>query len=70
MICDWIGAGKAYDFDNWNYDTPFKRFIYLYNSGQLKLHIDTYKFIFHVLQEYSLGRYRLKDIIKKHEEHY
>ena len=70
MICDWIGAGKAYDFDNWNYDTPFKRFNSLYNSGKLKLHLDTYKFLFHVLQEYSLGRYRLKDIIKKHEELY
>ena len=70
MICDWIGAGKAYDFDNWNYDTPFKRFNNLYNSGKLKLHLDTYRFLFHVLQEYSLGQYRLKDIIKKHEMNY
>jgi len=70
MICDWIGAGKAYDFDNWNYDTPFKRFNSLYNSGKLKLHLDTYKFLFHVLQEYGLGRYKLKDIIKKYEEKY
>ena len=70
MICDWIGAGKAYDFENWNYDTPFKRFINLYNSGKLKLHIDTYKFLFNVLQDYSLGRYKLKDIIKKYEEKY
>ena len=70
MICDWIGAGKAYDFDNWNYDVPFKRFNNLYNSGKLKLHLDTYKFLFHVLQEYSLGRYKLKDIIKKYERDY
>ena len=70
MICDWIGAGKAYDFDNWNYDTPFKRFNNLYNSGKLKLHLDTYTFLFHVLQEYGLGKYKLKDIIKKYEEQY
>lgn len=70
MICDWIGAGKAYDFDNWGYDIPFKRFNSLYNAGQLKIHIDTYKFLFHVLQEYGSGRYKLKDIIKKHEKQY
>lgn len=70
MICDWIGAGKAYDFENWNYDTPFKRFINLYNSGKLKLHIDTYKFLFNVLQDYANGKEKLSKIMKKYEEVY
>ena len=70
MICDWIGAGKAYDFDNWNYDVPFKRFNRLYNSGKLKLHIDTYMFLFYVLQDYAKGKEKLSKIMKRYETEY
>lgn len=70
MLCDWIGAGKAYDFDNWGYDTPFKRFVNLYNSGHIKIHIDTYILIFNILQEYSKGKKSLKTIIKECSKNY
>lgn len=70
MLCDWIGAGKAYDKLNWNRETPFKRFIHLYNSGKIKLHIDTYSFIFQVLRDYSNNQDKLKNIIKKYKDIY
>lgn len=70
MICDWIGAGKAYDFENWNYDVPFKRFVSLYNQGKIKIHLDTYKLIFNVLQEYGKTGNKLKNIFKKYESDY
>lgn len=70
MICDWIGAGKAYDFENWNYDTPFKRFVYLYNSGNIKIDLDTYQFVFTILQDYAKTGDRLKNIFKKYQDLY
>lgn len=70
MICDWIGAGKAYDFENWGYNTPFNRFNHLYNSGKIKIHIDTYKYIFNVLSEYAKGDIKLSKIMKKYEQQY
>jgi len=70
MICDWIGAGKAYNKDNWTCDIPFKTFNRLYNSGKIKIHLDTYTFLFNVLHDYSSGRFKLKDIIKKYEKTY
>lgn len=70
MICDWIGSGKAYDFENWNYDTPFNKFIYLYNSGKIKIHIDTYKIIFNILNDYKNRKGSLKQIINKYKVNY
>lgn len=70
MICDWIGAGKAYDFDNWNYNVPFDRFNKLYNSGKIKLHLETYTLIFNILNDYKYRKGSLKQIIKKHKKHY
>lgn len=70
MICDWIGAGKAYDFENWNYDTPFKFFIKKYNRGEIKFHLDTYTLVFNILSEYKQGNKRLSKIIKEHSKNY
>lgn len=70
MICDWVGSGKAYDFENWNYDTPFKKFVSLYNQGKIKIHLDTYILIFKVLQEYAKTGDKLKIIFKKYEKEY
>ena len=70
LICDWVGAGKAYDFEHWNYDVPFKRFVNLYNQGKLKIHLDTYKLIFNVLQEYGKTGNKLKNIFKKYQDNY
>ena len=57
MICDWIGAGKAYSKNTWSYSQPFNRFIRLYNNRDIILHIDTYKVIFNILQLYGKGHY-------------
>lgn len=70
MICDWIGSGKAYDFENWNYDVPFNRFVYLYNAGKIKIHIDTYKLIFNVLQKYKTTNMSLKKIFDLYSKNY
>lgn len=70
MICDWIGAGKAYDFENWNYNVPFDRFNKLYNSGKLKIHLDTYKLIFQILSDYKNRKSSLKKIIKDASKYY
>lgn len=70
MICDWIGAGKAYDFDNWNYNVPFDRFVKMYNSGKMKMHIHTYILIFNILNDYKHKKGELKQIIKKYKETY
>ena len=70
MICDWIGAGKAYDFDNWNYNVPFDRFVKMYNSGKIKMHIDTYTLVFNILSDYKHKKGALKQIIKKYKETY
>lgn len=64
MICDWIGAGKAYNKKEWNRATPFDRFNNLYNSGKIKIHLDTYKFIFQVLYDYKNTQKSLSRIIK------
>lgn len=69
MICDWIGAGKAYDFENWTYETPFTYFCKKYNAGQIKLHLDTYKCIFNMLQDYKNG-ISLKQSINIHKQNY
>ena len=70
MICDWIGSGKAYNFNKWNYNIPFDKFINLYNSGKIKIHIDTYKLIFNILQDYKDRKGTLKQIIKRYQENY
>lgn len=70
MICDWIGAGKAYDFDNWNYNVPFDRFIRLYNSGKIRIHLDTYKLIYNILNDYKNRKDSLRQIIKRYQETY
>ena len=70
MICDWIGSGKAYNKDTWTKSTPFDVFIKKYNSGQIKIHIDTYTFIFYVLNEYKNNKLTLKQIINKYKENY
>ena len=67
MMCDWIGSGKAYEKDNWNKAMPFDKFNHLYNRGSIKIHIDTYKFIFNVLYTYKNTSRPLRDIIEEYE---
>jgi hypothetical protein len=43
LICDWIGAGKAYNKDKWTKDTPYDYWVK--NRDKMIFHSDTYKFI-------------------------
>lgn len=73
MICDWIGAGKAYAKPGtWTTAQPFEFFIRKYNRGELKLHLDTYSFLFKVLQDYGNknNKLTLKQIINNYKELY
>ena len=70
MICDWIGAGKAYEGDSWTRNQPFERFTKMYNSGKIKIHLDTYSLIFKVLEDYANSKNSLKYIFSKYEHLY
>ena len=50
MICDWIGAGKAYNQTKWTEEEPYK--YWLANKDKMCFHPDTKEFI-----EVVLGRY-------------
>ena len=69
MLCDWIGSGKAYNGKDWTIQVPFKFFINKYNKGDIKIHLETYKFIFNVLYEYSKTG-KLKKSINKYKNEY
>ena len=49
LICDWIGAGKAYNQTKWTQDTPYE--YWLNNRDKMRFHNETYEFIDHVLKE-------------------
>ena len=70
MVCDWIGSGKAYNKSTWTKVTPFEVFIKKYNSGQIKIHLDTYKCIFYILVEYKNNKMTLREIINKYRDFY
>lgn len=72
MICDWIGAGKAYLGDKWTKQQPFEFFIKRYNSGNIKMHLDTYSFVFKILQDYGNinNKLSLEQIINKYKIYY
>ena len=70
MLCDWIGAGKAYVGKEWTRKQPFEFFIKRYNRGQIKLHLDTYSFCFVILQDYANNKKSLRYIINKYKKTY
>lgn len=70
MICDYIGAGKTYEGKKWNRKQPFEYFIKRYNRGQIKLHLDTYSFIFVILRDYANTKLSLRLILKKYKDIY
>lgn len=70
MLCDWIGAGKTYIGKEWTRKQPFEFFIKKYNTGKIKIHLDTYCFLFSVLQDYANTTESLKTIINKYRETY
>lgn len=70
MLCDWVGAGKAYEKKKWTRKQPFAFFIRRHNLGQIKLHLDTYSFCFVVLQDYANTNLSLRAIINKYKETY
>lgn len=47
LICDWVGAGRAYSPKNWSISEPYDYFIKTKN--RMVLHPDTYSFIEKVL---------------------
>lgn len=47
LICDWIGAGKAYNSTEWTCSEPFDYWIK--NKDRVLLHPDTHEFIEDVL---------------------
>lgn len=47
MICDWIGAGKAYSKDKWTKEEPLNYFRKV--EGGRKFHTETRKLILHFL---------------------
>ena len=70
MLCDWITNLKYNNSnDDWDGSKVFNMFIKQYNSGKIRLHIDTYNFIFNVLSNYSVGN-TLYESIKKFEKKY
>jgi len=47
LICDWIGAGKAYNTSDWNQKVPYE--YWMKNKHKYKLHPETEVFINQIL---------------------
>lgn len=73
MLCDWIGAGKAYNESVWTPET-FTTWV-VTNIPNMHLHVDTRNYIFEVLknieemgEEQSIGDYISTEKIMKYYE--
>lgn len=55
MICDWIGAGKAYNKAVWTRSTPFNWFKSQLEEHKVILHKETEEIIYFILLGYSIG---------------
>lgn len=62
MICDWIGAGKAYLGKSWTRETPFEWFINKIKNNEIILHTKTFMRIYSILYLYKDG-WKLKSAI-------
>lgn len=69
MICDWIGAGKAYMGDNWTIESPVEFFEKKLDKGDMKLHEITEDFCYQILCDFADG-FNLKDIFNSLEDAY
>jgi hypothetical protein len=73
MICDWIGAGKAYNPEKWTKDEPYNYF--MKNKNNMILHPDVSEFlrnILYMMYSYNDGLKKvykiLSEIIKMKNE--
>jgi hypothetical protein len=67
MICDWIGAGKVYNKENWDIKEPEMFFKHKLKTGQILLHKHTEQFITKTLESFSnIGYEALNKEITKH----
>lgn len=60
MICDWIGAGKAYNKEKWSEDEPYNYF--MKNKDMMILHPDVSEFLRRILYMMCANNNGLKEV--------
>ena len=67
MICDWIGAGKAYNKNNWTRITPLLFFNKKIDNDQIVMNFSTYSICKSILEDYAYNENKtLKQIFHNH----